>query len=229
MDITCEKCQSKFKIPDEKIPPERSVTLPCPKCKNKISISRSQPDAAPASAAPEPEAPAPASAVPEPEAPEAEVYDASEKPFDFVEEEGRTALLCESDAAIRQTVLAALEDLEFHVTVADKARDALRNMRYHQYELIVVDESFDTSDPDTNGVLIYLERLTMDARRNTVVALLSNRYRTMDNMMAFNKSVNMIVNLENLDNIAKILRSGMADFEYFYRMFNDALRATGRI
>ena len=212
MDITCEKCQSKFKIPDEKIPADRSVTLPCPKCKNKISISPPKPEV---------EEPEPAAT--------AEVYDASEKPFDFVEEEGRTALVCESDAGLRQKLLAALEDMEFHVTVAESSRDALKNMRYHPYELIVVDEGFDTNDPDTNGVLIYLERLTMDDRRNTVVALISSRYRTMDNMMAFNKSVNLIVNVENIDSIAKILRSGISDFEYFYRIFNDAMRASGRI
>ncbi len=38
MDITCENCQSKFKIPDETIPRGKTATLPCPKCKNTISI-----------------------------------------------------------------------------------------------------------------------------------------------------------------------------------------------
>ena len=51
MDITCEKCQSKFKIPDEKIPAGKVVTLPCPKCKEKITVGHPPPQK-PAESAP---------------------------------------------------------------------------------------------------------------------------------------------------------------------------------
>ena len=39
MEIICNQCQSKFRIQDEKIPPDKTVTLGCPKCKNKILVS----------------------------------------------------------------------------------------------------------------------------------------------------------------------------------------------
>ena len=42
MDIICENCQSRFKIPDEKIPRGKTATLPCPKCKKTISIKASE-------------------------------------------------------------------------------------------------------------------------------------------------------------------------------------------
>jgi predicted Zn finger-like uncharacterized protein len=228
MEVTCEKCQSKFKIPDGKIPADKAVTLPCPKCKNKISIAPSKKaEDTPTEKAPEPAPPPPQ--FEESDQTEAEVYDASDKPFDFLEEEGKTVLVCESDAGLKKHVLNALRDMEYQITEAQNSRDALKNMRYHRYDLIVVNEGFDTTDPDSNGVLIYIERLQMSDRRNTVVALISDRYRTMDNMMAFNKSVNMIINVENINDIAKILRSGIADYEYFYRVYMDSMKATGRI
>jgi len=44
MEVICKQCQSKFKIPDEKIPKGKIFSLTCPKCKNKISID-TRPDA----------------------------------------------------------------------------------------------------------------------------------------------------------------------------------------
>ena len=38
MQVVCEQCQSKFKIPDEKIPKGKVFSLSCPKCNNKISV-----------------------------------------------------------------------------------------------------------------------------------------------------------------------------------------------
>ncbi len=217
MDIICESCQSKFKIPDEKIPQGKTATLPCPKCKNKIAIK-----------APEPIAPA---ADDEADSVAAEFgfeedgdgYDASDKPFDFIEEEGNIALVCESDAVIREGVVKALELLEYHVTEAADNRDALRNLRYKVYDMVVVSEYFGTKDPERNGVLIYLERLHMHVRRNMFVTLLSDRFRTMDYMMAFCKSVNLIVNKKNIKDIEKILSRNISEYEMFYRIYKETL------
>ena len=38
MDITCNNCSGKFRISDEKIPHGRVSTVPCPKCKTRISL-----------------------------------------------------------------------------------------------------------------------------------------------------------------------------------------------
>jgi DNA-binding response OmpR family regulator len=118
--------------------------------------------------------------------------------------------------------------MEYQITVAESARDALKRMRYHVYDLIVVNENFDTDNPDANGVLIYLERLSMAVRRNMYVAMVSGRFRTMDNMMALNKSVNLIINVKNIEDIGKILSRGITDNEYFYRVFKETLKEVGR-
>jgi DNA-binding NtrC family response regulator len=155
-------------------------------------------------------------------------YDASDKPFDFIEEEGLTALLCEQNPTARQTVVNALKLMDYQITVAESARDALKRMRYHVYDLIVINENFDTKNPDTNGVLLYLERMAISVRRNIFLALISSRYRTMDNMMAFHASVNLVVNIKNIEDIGKILSRGITDSELFYRIYKDTLKETGR-
>lgn len=217
MEIICESCQSKFRIADEKLPKDKTAFLKCPKCQNRISVSPAAKD------------PDGSDALESEEdffsfdEDENDGYDPSDKPFDFVEEEGKTALLCESDPMIKKTIMPVLDVLEYYVTEVKNSREALKNMRYRSYDLIVVNEYFDAKNPDANGVLIYLERLNMAVRRNIFAAMITRRFRTMDNMIAFQKSVNMVVNVDNISDFDKILRRGMADAGLFYQAYKDCL------
>ncbi|MGW8300644.1 MAG: zinc-ribbon domain-containing protein [Desulfobacterales bacterium] len=212
MEIICNNCQSKFRVPDNKIPAGKRATVACPKCKGKISLA--SPKGSPGGGFDSVDS--------------NNGYDAAEKPFDFIEEEGLTALVCEANPLVRKTIIKALDVLEYQITEAESTRDALKRMRYHNYDLFVINESFDTDNPESNGILLYLERLSMLVRRNMFIALISDRFRTMDNMMALNKSVNLIINSKNIDDIGKILSRGITDNEFFYRIFKGTLKEVGK-
>jgi len=221
MEIICDSCQSKLKIPDEKIPAGKTASFACPKCKGKITISpdsENQPEASDENAGDFGDLGF--------EEDSFEDEDASEeaRPFQFIEEEGKIALICETDPVIRKSVTDVLTLMEYHVTTAQDPRDALKKIRYQNYDVLVVNERFGSEDPDTNGILIYLERLAMDTRRNMFVAMVSERFRTMDNMMAFNKSVNLIINKENAAEVDKILSRGLTDYDMFYRIYKENLQ-----
>jgi CheY-like chemotaxis protein len=213
MNITCTSCQSQFKIADDKLPSGRSASFICPKCRARISVGT--------------EAAATLSKVSLNEI-DTSAYNPADRPFDFIEEEGKTALVCEPNALLRKPITEALEVMEYQITVTETAREALKRMRYHVYDLVVVDEDFDTDNPEANGVLIYLERLSMSVRRNMFIAMISSRHRTMDNMTAFLKSVNLIINSKNIDDFGKILSRGITEYLSFYRVFRDKLKESGR-
>jgi len=213
MEIICNNCQSKFRVPDKKIPAGKRATVACPKCKSKISIG------------PQKGSPGGGSFD---STDSNNGYDAAEKPFDFIEEEGLTALVCESNPLVRKTIIKALDVLEYQITEAESTRDALKRMRYHNYDLFIINENFDTDNPESNGILLYLERLSMLVRRNMFIALISDRFRTMDNMMALNKSANLIINSKNIDDIGKILSRGITDNQFFYRIFKGTLKEVGK-
>jgi predicted Zn finger-like uncharacterized protein len=216
MEIVCQSCQGKFKIAEGKLPAGKTASVKCPRCKSTIRITTKE------------EAPADADAAFDDlfdfdEDEGGEGYDAAEKPFDFIEEEGKTALVCESDAVVREKIRPSLEIMEYHITEVPNSREALKKMRYHNYDLIVVNEYFDSRDPDANPLLIYLERMGMDLRRHIYVTMLTNRYRTMDHMMAFQKSVNMVLNVRNIDDFDKIIQRGIADFGLFYKVYKESM------
>lgn len=157
-------------------------------------------------------------------------YDAAEKPFDFISANSETALVCESDPVIKEKIAKTLINMGYHVTEPVAGREALKSMRFHSYDLVVVSENFDITDTQsTNEVLIYLQNMAAAARRNVFVALLSDNYRTMDNMMAFNKSVNLVVNKKNIDDFATIIKKALDDNKAFYSIFKESLKKLGRV
>ena len=68
----------------------------------------------------------------------------------------------------------------------------------------------------------------MATRRRTFVALVSEKYRTMDNMAAFNRSVNIVINLKSIGDAGKIVKQGVADNRAFYHVFQETLQKMGK-
>lgn len=215
MEIICDNCQKKLNIPDNKIPKDRIAYLNCPGCKNRLAVTLN----------------------PHPEEQQknesnstifdeviSDAYDAAEKPFDFLEEKAKTSLVCLMDQEIQEKINSILVNLEYHNTVAESARDALKKMRYHTFDIVILDELFDCKNYHSNGVLIYLQHLPMVMRRNIFLILLTSRFRTMDNMEAFHRSVNLIVNKANINDFKKILLRGIADHEVFYKVFQNTAK-----
>jgi len=157
-----------------------------------------------------------------------DTYKASDKPFDFVPEGSRTALICEPDPSIKAKIINILKEMNYHITEPVSALDAIKKMRFHVYDMVVINEYFDTEDPNANDVLKYLERLPMSDRRNIFVALVSNRFRTMDNMASFTDSTNLVINEANINDVDTIIKRGIADNKSFYLVFKESLRKIGR-
>ncbi|MCF8110206.1 MAG: zinc-ribbon domain-containing protein [Desulfobacteraceae bacterium] len=237
MEINCKSCGKSLNIPDEKIPKGKSFSVRCPACREKILVDLKAAvdesrlaDAGWSEQGEQQEK----EGLPEEKrddvfAVSGEDYDASEKPFDFLEEEGHTAMVLEEDKQTAGHIKSVLEVMDYNVTAPESIREALRRMKYHQFDLIVLNETFDSSSPDANGVLIYLQRLNMHVRRNIFAALLTERYNTMDNMAAFLKSVNIVINLKDIKSFDRILARGVNENDLFYAVFKESLKKLGRI
>ena len=219
MEVLCENCKAKFKIAHEKLPAGRAVSLKCPECKTKMQI-KTRPGAQVAAPATTPKTTI--------EEVASDAYDVSAKPFDFVEQGVETALICEQDGGIREKVRSNLQHMGYHVTEAGSAQVALNYMRFHVFDLVVIDENFERGNPESNRVLQYLGHLPMNTRRNLFVVLLGYGLRTGDNLMALYRSVNLVVNLKNVDELKKVLKVYLAENEEFYRVFKESLKKVGR-
>ena len=222
MEITCRHCGAKLKVADERLPLNRSAILKCTKCQGKIEINARE-EATQSHPLDHEGLKTMVREV------ESKAYDPSEKPFDYLLRGEKTALLCEQEPQNKRKIADTLENMGYRVADAASARNALKYMRFQTYDMVIVNETFDAPDADANHVLQYLAQLPISTRRHIFVGLVGMSFKTMDNMIAFNKSVNLVVNLEDVDEIGKILSGALADHETFYQVFWDSMKKAGRV
>jgi len=225
MEIVCSQCQAKFRIPDEKIPENQTVVLTCPKCRNRIPIERhrrQQPAMETMSVQPEHHMPSMEAQT------ETEVYDSADRPFDFIAPGAKTAMICLSDMEVRSMISAELMAMGFYPVMPQDCHEALKRMRFHVFNLVIVDERFDCNRQEPHPVLTHIESLAMDIRRTMFVVLVTDRLRTMDDMAAFHRSVNLIINDRNIQEFTKIYKRATADHEAFYSVFFECLSKLGK-
>ena len=154
----------------------------------------------------------------------AEKMDYSGRPSGFMAPDSETAMICEQDPVIRDRVVNELKKMGFATVQPAGFKEALKYMRFHVFNLIFIDEDFDTGVWETNNVLRYLENLNMVIRRQIFVVLVSTTIATMDNLEAYGKSVNLVINKRDVGGVEKILRQAMAENEEFYRVFKEKIR-----
>jgi len=140
-----------------------------------------------------------------------------------------SAMICENDPAIRQKLRENLQTLNFNVIEPMTAKEALKYTTFQTFNVIVVNEHYDTDKDGVNQVLKYLETLPMSVRRQVFVVLISSTFATMDYMNTLNRSVNLIIHMEEISEIGLILKKEMEENEYFYHVFKELQRKLGRV
>lgn len=237
MEVTCQSCSTKLAIPDEKVPQNAVFKVTCPKCQEKIQVSTKTEgatappaEAAPASPSPLPamDAPSPSSSEPPPPATfeEEDLGAMATTEDDFVEDQ-KLAIICFDQPKIQTGVKTALEALGYTVHVPTKPEDAIQRLRQNKYELVLLHEAYGGS-AENNLVLQTIQPMAMPLRRHMCVGLVGKSFRTLDNMLAFVKSVSFVVAERELVKIKAITRQAMTANDQFYRVFREALRDAGK-
>jgi CheY-like chemotaxis protein len=152
---------------------------------------------------------------------------AYDSPLEVLEEGAMSALVCVDQPERLQAVKEALDDLNYYSSVASSVKEALSKLRYNQYDLVMLDEEFCGESADNNTILRYLQPMPMSTRRNIFLMMISNEIRTLDNLMAFAKSVNAVINVSDIQKVKLVLERAMADHRRFYKVYKDLVQVIG--
>jgi predicted Zn finger-like uncharacterized protein len=242
MKVTCESCQKVIVVPDEKLPPGRTLKFACPSCKNTIAVTREPnqsgidlpgmgaavPDTTPTSMKMDE-----TQNVPLPSAPMkdgqalASLAEAMEDELEALVEEGSKRALV-ADLENLDRITPSLKKIQFIVTPVKNAEDALKKLQFNFYDLVVLNEKFDGANPADNAILKAIDPMPMDVRRKMFVVLVGKNFKTLDHMTAFTRSVDIVVNETDFANFELILKKAIKDREMFYRLFQKALADAGK-
>jgi hypothetical protein len=122
----------------------------------------------------------------------------------------------------------ALEGLGYRYVPGNNTQEAVGKMRFHRFDLVILSDYFDNVPLEQSPILNYLNYLSMFVRRKMFVALIGERFRTMDNMTAFAMSANLVISLNDLGKLSIILKRAVSDNEKFYKVFFDTLKEVGK-
>lgn len=242
MIIVCTNCSASLQIADEKIP-KHSFSLRCPKCQSIINNPMPAGPAEPAalagglppealreqySPAPPYQSNAPVARVAPPEAPDmlrqlmellqGRVADTDTR----ASQEIRRALICVT--ASRRTLLAKqLSERGYQIYLAENCRQAVDRMKEEQMHILLLDHDFALSENGFSYMTVEVQRMRPALRRRMLVVKIAAEARTLDYHAAFLQSVNLLVNVAELNMLPDAVERTLRHHNELYKDFYQAL------
>jgi len=145
----------------------------------------------------------------------------NEKPGSRPAWDKRQALLCAAEP-LRESVARKLTDSGYQVFVAEETRQAIESMRSKQMDVVLLDPQFDPAEQGSAFVVREVNVLRPSQRRRVFFVLLSPSLRTMDAHAAFLNNVNTIVNVNDVDDLDRVMDLALREYNELYREFYSA-------
>jgi response regulator RpfG family c-di-GMP phosphodiesterase len=145
----------------------------------------------------------------------------NEKPGSRPAWDKRQALLCAAEP-LREPVAQKLTDSGYQVFVAEETRQAIETMRSKQMDVVLLDPQFDPAEQGSAFVVREVNVLRPSQRRRLFFVLLSPSLRTMDAHAAFLNNVNTIVNVNDVDDLDRVMDLALREYNELYREFYSA-------
>lgn len=226
MRITCAKCERAINIPDEKLPKDKVFVITCPGCKNKIKVEDHLKSNSSGTVA-----------INEEELKEESVntaghvlsteFEDDEEELAIYDEDVRMALVL--DEQNQDAWTRVLEEKEYKVQYARSPEHAVHKMRLTHFDLVGMHENYGGLALQENPVYRHLQEIPMATRRNIFFALTGSHFKSLDNIAAFSKSVNVVVSENDMGNLNQILKKSINENDAFYKVFKETLRAMGKV
>ena len=218
MQVTCNACQRSMNIPDEKLPKDQAFSITCPGCKNKIKIDQhlKTKDTSPK----QEEALDTAGMVVN-----QEEFEDDEELVIYDEDDQLALILDEKNQSAWTKVL---ESRGYKIQYAKSLEHAVHKMKFTHFHFIALHENYGNQDLENNPVYKTLIEMPMVIRRNIFVALMGKNFKTLKNMQAFHKSVNVVINESDIEKLEDVLKKSISEIEIFYKVFKETLHSAGK-
>ncbi len=210
MKIACPTCGSNANLPDDKIPKDKDFSFKCPKCGASVPVK--------ASAGP-------------PGGGGFEQNTAGMGPDTSKLQAGglQQALVCIAPSLGRNRIMAGLKHAGLKAHVPETPAQALKNLEYYVYPLVVIDEAFDTD----KALADYMNNMDMFLRRKICLVRLGPGFETGNAMTALDLSANYVIKSQDLEQedaslVNNVLAVALSEHEQMYAVFNDSMKAAGK-
>jgi hypothetical protein len=147
--------------------------------------------------------------------------------LDFVTPEDKPALVALSTPELIDTAKTALDQLGYKVHIAENHGEFLHKFGQIPYQLVVMEETFNSQNINENESLNVLQRMPMNLRRHAVMVLFGFSLATFNPLQAFRYGVHAVVNPSEMFLFTQLIQKAAADNDVFLRTFRETLRELG--
>ena len=137
------------------------------------------------------------------------------------------ALVLYDDEDMATFIAGKLDGIGFNSIVAANMRDAAKQLKFLEFNLLVIQENYQGSSLRGNHLLQALRPLAGSSRRGLVLAVISPEMDTMDEMIAFALSLDLIVNVKDINSIDRLVANTIGRNKKFYNIFRESLEELG--
>lgn len=210
MKIACPTCGINASLPDDKIPKDKDFSFKCPKCGASVPVK--------ASAGP-----------PGGDGFEQNTADMGPDTPKLQAGGPKQALVCIAPCLARNRIMAGLKHSGLKAHVPETPAQALKNLEYYVYPLVVIDEAFDTD----KALADYMNNMDMFLRRKICLVRIGPGFETGNAMTALELSANYVIKSQDLEQedaslVNDVLVVALSEHEQMYAVFNDSMKAAGK-
>ncbi len=134
----------------------------------------------------------------------------------------RKVLVCTTESH-RKSLALQFAQQGYQVFVAQDTRQAVERMRADGIDVVLLEADFDVEEQGAAFVTREVNVLRPAQRRRLFFVLLSPVLRTMEAHAAFLHNVNAIINLNDVEELPRILEDALREYNELYKEFNAAL------
>ena len=210
MKIACPTCGSHATLPDDKIPKDKAFSFKCPKCGALVPVKASTGN------------------------PGGAGFGQNTAGMGREMSRGQAggpkqALVCLAPCLGRNRIMAGLENAGFKAHVPETPAQALKNLEYYVYPLVVVDDAFDAD----KAMVANMNNMDMFLRRKICFVRVGSGFETGDAMTALDLSANYVIKSQDLEQedaslVNTVLAVALSEHEQMYAVFNDSMKAAGK-
>ena len=219
MQVTCNACQRSINIPDEKLPKDHAFSITCPECKIKFKVDQHL-------------KPKEREPVPSPPKEKEKIVDTASmvvNPEEFEDDEDlviydendQIALVL--DDINKDIWTKALEEKNFKIQYARSPEYAVHKMKFTHFHFVALNENFGNVALDESPIYQTMIEMQMVTRRNIFFALVGTNFKSLNNMQAYQKSANVVINEKDLEKLGDILKKSISENEIFYKVYKETL------
>ena len=141
--------------------------------------------------------------------------------FDFVGPNDLPALIAISNAEAAAATKSILAQMGYKVHVVETHLQF--ETRYNQinYQVVVIEDVFNTNPLEDNPSLIFVQNLPMAQRRYANIFLLGGAFETLNTLQAFAHSVHCVVNYSEIMMLGQLVQKTVAENNLFLNTFRE--------